>query len=181
MQMSIHTLIQEFLKLKGAEVGYGPDHPTSPNGALKDTVDAYFNRFPFLKQDQGYVDFMRFYAGAWVDWQPYPELNDLVIDIFGFTAVSRNISEEDRLTYTSDESILEESGFIAFSEVFFGINEDSIPAQSFFFDITGDRDQGVYREVWQNGVKSEITWYCESFLQWFEAIIRTQGKLPPKL
>lgn len=170
--MDVHALMREFAELDGAEVGQGPKHPIEPNLALTDVVTGFLKEHTFLKQDRGYVDFLECYAGAWVMWPN----DDLVIDLFGFTEVSRNIANPD------EGEVVDTDGFLVFCDGLVRLQDDlgfsTVLGQAFAFDATGKRKWGVYRYIIDDSGKTDKYWYCETFLRMLEALIGTKGKLP---
>lgn len=46
------------------KVGRGFKHPSSPRLELQTQTTNFIAEYPFLQQDQGYIDFLEFYAGA---------------------------------------------------------------------------------------------------------------------
>lgn len=171
-ELNIHSLMKEFSKLEGAEIGRGPKHPSSPDPNLAQETEAFLNEYPFLRQDQGYVDFLESYAGAWVMWPN----NELIIDLFGFTEVSRNIANPDNVC------VVDENGFLIVYDgmvrLVDGGFREGVIGQGFAFDATGERKWGIYRYVFVSGVEVARYWYCETFLQALAALIETRGKLP---
>jgi hypothetical protein len=141
---------------------------------LAQEIEAFLNEYPFLRQDQGYVDFLESYAGAWVAWPN----NDLVIDLFGFTQVSTHIVKEDGY-------IVDPTGFLTICDGMVRLREggfrEGVIGQGFAFDATGERKWGIYRYVMIDGIEAAMDWYCETFLQALSALIETKGRLPETL
>lgn len=48
----------------------------------------------------------------------------------------------------------------------------------FAFDATRERSWGVYRCV--VGADTEYQWYCQTFLEWLERLVRNDGGLLPQ-
>lgn len=79
--MNIHEVVSQFQKIDHSIVGNGPKHPVSPNSEFSDDVEKFFNLYPKLKQDKGYVEFLEVYGGAAI---VYPEY-EFVLAIYGLT------------------------------------------------------------------------------------------------
>lgn len=173
VELNIHSLMKEFSRLEGAEIGRGPKHPSSPDPSLAPEIEEFLNQYPFLRQDRGYVDFLECYAGAWVMW---PNL-DFVVDLFGFANVSTHIVKEDGY-------VVDPTGFLKFCDglvrIHKGVGHEGVLGQGFAFDATGKRRWGVYRSI-TDEVESDKYWYCETFLQALAALIETKGNLPTTL
>lgn len=105
--------------------------------------------------------------------------NDLVIDLFGFTEVSRNIAKPD------DGSVVDDNGFLIICDGVVRLHEggfrEGVIGQGFAFDASGKRKWGVYRYVSIDDTVSDMYWYCDTFLQALGALIDTKGKLPKTL
>lgn len=160
--MDIHTLIKRFAQLEGAGVGFGPKHPVSPNLSISNEVEDFLREFSFLRQDQGYVDFLEYYAGA----HYMPSDDSVTIDIFGFTDQSSHIID-------LEGDIIDERGFLVFCAgniVEHLIKGRKTRPQGFAFDATGNRMRGVYDGL--EGIQ-----YCKTFLEWLNALIENKGIL----
>lgn len=208
--MNIQRLMQNFGKLNQAAIGQGAKHPTSPDPAKVGLVSEFLDKYPFLRRDQGYVDFLERYAGASVDYSD----GSLIIHIFGFI-------EEVSLHLVNDEPFtgpLIKDGFFMFCSTvaksptakntppargalwpkrgvqaetprMFGINgvspafaiDDEI-GLDYAFDATGRRLRGVYQLISHSQRESETyEWYCGSFLEWLEELIDKKGQLFDRL
>ena len=170
--MDLHCLVQRFSELDRARVGRGPRHLTQGNRSLEGALESFLKRYPFLKKDTGYVQFLECYAGAYLVW---PE-DELVIDIYGFSGVSTLIVGE-------DGPIIDEDGYLTFSSVLFRIREgpglENIQTLGFAFDATQQRKPGIYRQVVGREEGSPIVtdWYGETFLEWFKDVMDKKGRL----
>jgi hypothetical protein len=165
--MDIHSLIGKMASLDGADIGRGPRHPTDPDPELAAIVEKFFAEYPFLRKDQGYVDFIECYAGAFINSQE----NDLVIDIFGLSKVSTN------LLYGEDD-IIDEDGFLGICGIAIGIDrgpglDKEIIGGGFSFDATQSRRPGIYRHL----IVAPTEWYCEIFLELLDTLIEKRGRL----
>lgn len=178
--LDIHTLMRRFSALPNARIGYGPRHPTQPNAALKKEIAIFLDQYSFLRQDQGYIDFLECYSGA----SSY--LNSvtrhIVIDIFGFI---RDLSTH--LTQDTDLGpIVDDEGYFDFAGGMVAIKEPTgSPRVAILlgaaFDATGDRKWGIYRSKSETPDHTGIYWYCETFLEWLNLVIETEGELPDVL
>jgi hypothetical protein len=172
MDLDIETLMRSFLDLGYAEIGNGPKHPAAPNPDLAAPVQAFLARFPILRRDQGYVDFLEYYAGASILW-PH---NDLVVDIFGFTEVSSHLLE-------TDGPIVDEHGYFWFCSEVIRLHpgfetRTTTAGLQFAFDTTQQRRWGIYRGIDnEDSSRTEFAWYCESFLEWLNLLIENKGRL----
>ena len=166
--------MQRFAQLPNARVGQGPKLWPYPNPALQKEIDDFLNQYPFLRQDQGYVDFMEYYAGASI----YPSDDDeavnddeLVIDLFGF-------NDGIALHIVKDEGqIVGKDGFLCFCSTETWdekVDPDFIIETEFLFDATQKRKPGIYL---RSSVRPEAEWFCETFLEWLELLIDKKGKL----
>jgi hypothetical protein len=161
----MYPLVERLQELGHLEVGFGPRHPVAPNPTIAGNLEMFFAQYPFLRQDQGYVDFLECYAGLYLE---RPD-DELILDIFGFTDVSSNIMG-------LEGPIVDNDGFLTFCDGTVRSTETNNVAElcplSFSFDATQNRTKGVYYTTRQSNY-----WYCESFLDWLEIIVTTRGKL----
>ena len=168
--MGIHSLVKKLAEIEGAEVGRGPKHPTAPNLDLSPEIDSFLAEYDFISQDKGYVQFLESYAGAYV-WQP---ANDLTIDFFGFAGISTHIVNE-------DGPIVDEQGFLVYCDGTVWIDSadpgEKAIGQSFAFDATGNRRWGIYRRFTRRGEEINFYWYCKTFEQLLEHLIKTKGQV----
>lgn len=166
--MNIHSLMTRFTELGFASVGRGPKHPQSPRPELHEEIDNFLSQHPYLRKDNGYIDFLECYAGAMVDWPN----GELVIDIFGF-------SEDVSLHLTQDEgSVIDDEGFYAFCSSVVRVDKDQESKHEYLglgyaFDSTGTRKWGVYRCI----EDEPCQWYCASFREWLKELIDKKGRL----
>ena len=159
--MDIHSLMNRFALLKGADVGRGPRHPTTPVPALAKEIKDFFQIYPFLRNDQGYVDFIECYAGAGISREP-----ELIVDIYGFISGGTHIVKEDGIR-------LDERGYFAFCTTYL----DDLGEVGFAFDATGERTSGIYRWIVDEHLQGDYSWYCPNFLEWLERLIKYEGRL----
>lgn len=155
--MDIHSLMHQFVLLKGADVGQGPRHPTTPVPALAKEIEDFFHFHPFLRRDSGYVDFIEGYAGAGISREP-----ELMVDIYGFIPGGTHIVKEDGIR-------LDERGYFAFCTTYL----DNLGEVGFAFDT--ERMSGIYRWMVGEHLQGDYSWYCSTFLEWLERLIRYEG------
>lgn len=160
--MNIHNLMNQFAKLDYAIVGQGAKNLQSTLPDFEKEVEDFLSRYSFLYKDEGYVDFLKLYAGAMLD---LPNGN-FTIDIFGF-------DESVSMHLTQDESqIVDDNGYFTFCSSVIKVKSDKFALDSFkgigySFDATGNREWGIYRII----EGEEHKWYCDNFLNWLKIII----------
>jgi hypothetical protein len=169
--MDLSVLMHRFTELEYASIGFGPRHPTAPNPMLQPNVDAFLAGNPYLKKDQGYVDFLETYSAAAVNWPN----QELMIDIYGFTP------EITIYLPDPDEPLTFNGSFFRFAESFVktGPDKRDFVGLSFGFDSTGVQKPGVYRHVYLPGDDWKtlpFVWYKASFLEWLEDLVNKAGR-----
>jgi len=159
--MGIDNLIARFERLPGARVGFGPEHPKSPDRSLWPKVNAFFEAYPGLRRDHGYVEFMLKYAGASL---ADPQRTQL-LDIFGFSGVTADILTD------LDAPVVDEDGYLMFADATIHSGPDEsrdICTYSFAFNLQPDREWNVH--VWISTLRTRDASYVphtdsfESFL-----------------
>jgi hypothetical protein len=164
--MNIDQLIDTFARMKGAEVGRGPQHPVLPDTTISTKLSEFIERYPFILQDNEYIEFLTKYSGAFC----VNNQDGLTIDIWGLADGFSNLLDE-------DGPVIDEDGYCLFAYILFN-NQSTIDTEvDFKFDATGKRKWGIYRSVDDENGKSIADWYCESFLDWLEQLILKNGKL----
>lgn len=182
--MGYTELLAQLETLGAVACGCGPKHPVSPQPSLQEEIDQFFSKYPQLRHDQSYREFLETYAGTVVE-RPDETLS---IHIYGFT--------EDITMYlsTPDESVLEEDAtFFRFADITLNLEQKRglDIGIGFAFDISGTRRAGVYRSTYfpdkdfqasyyPPGVAfltSKNNWYCDSFIEWLERVTRFKGVL----
>jgi hypothetical protein len=162
---SIHPLIEKLQNLEGTIVGEGPKHPISPHPEIQGEIDNFISEYKFLLQDKGYVDFLECYSGMLIDSSD----GKIFIDVFGFL-------EDISLHLTRGEGSVVDDDYLGFCSAVVRIgstgnlNKDDV-GLGFAFDATGEKPWGVYCSI--NAAKYE--WYCSSFREWLEKLVRTKG------
>jgi hypothetical protein len=165
--MTLYETMARFSEIGYVTIGRGPKHPFLPNPLLAEQITSLLNEYPFLVQDQGYIDFVECYAGASMN---HPA-EALMVDIYGFTHASSHLIE-------LPGSIVDDNGFLMFAGIYWrqDINDPrSLVELDFAFDATGSRVQGVYG--YRVGGDNGYQWYCKSFLEWFDLLIVKKGRL----
>jgi hypothetical protein len=181
--MDIHTLIEQILRLKNAEVSVGQGLKDS--AGLDLLFQQYLTDFPMLNRDHTYIEFIKHYAGMHI----YKPSVGLSLDIFGFTNASSTIEKVGNEYLLWRESNIVEGGFLVFCDTSL-IKEhsseempqypDYLTGAGFAFDITGHHESGIYRT--KNAVQPfEWYWYCDTFLTWLKAVVEYSGNLPVKI
>jgi len=172
--LDIHSLMQKFAELPNARVGQGPKRWPYPNPTLQKEIDDFLEQYPFLRRDQGYVDFLENYAGASADSseEETPSADELVVDLFGF-------NDGIALHIVKDEgSIVSNKGFLCFchTEVWNPeLDPEFIVETNYLFDATEKRPSGIYRA---NSLNPEaVEWFGATFMEWLELLISKKGKL----
>ena len=134
-------------------------------------LEEFLATYPFLRGDQGYIEFLETYAGAWV-MQPN---NDLVVNIYGFNDVSTHLVE-------GEGPVVDNDGFLLFAECIVRIAPgdftEGIMDQSFAFDATRSRKWGIYRSSAIGENETDMAWYCDTFDEWLWALLEYKGRLP---
>jgi hypothetical protein len=160
----IDELAAAFMRLPGAFLDRGPDHPRAPDAARLQEVEAYFQLYPFLLADGGYAAFVRRYLWAGTEgdnvgihiFAPVSE----VYDPYG----GEPVDEDGFFVFaTSEYRLVDRAGD-------FGL--------AFGFDASGRRNQGVYRSA-RLGLReiAPWSWYCPSFAEWLGWAIEQRGQL----
>ena len=155
--MDVHSLITKFAKLGHVTIGSGPKNPDFTNAELQKEIDDFLLKYPFLRKDKDYIDFLEYYSGAMLDWP-----NGTLVNIFGFL-------EDVSLHFTQDVgSIVCEEGYLPFCELII-VTQQKEFAKGYSFDATGTKHWGVYQFTEEEG----YTWYCENFLECLNSIINS--------
>lgn len=197
--MDIHQIIRQIGTIDDAEVfiGYGPKHPSTPDPTLEGIIQEYLGMYPFLRRDQGYIDFLETYAGLNI----YREAVNVAVDIFGFCyGISSLIEKTDQGFLWQGESSLVEDGFLIVSDaklVFEEKREHHVSTEptnnmvgvGFGFDTLGSRPWGVYRKstvepsrfrTYYPPIRDTWYWYCSSFTEWLQILLDTKGNFPDR-
>jgi hypothetical protein len=182
--MSLHELIKQISSLEDAEVsvGRGPKHSSHETSSLAQLLQNYFADFPTLGRDDGYVEFMEYYAGMHI----YKPAIDLSLDIFSFTNASSTIEKVGNDYLLWGESRIVEEGFLVFCDASLvkkelAVAEIIYPSNSigagFAFDITGHQVSGVYRTK-NTEHPFKWYWYCDTFITWLNTVVKYKANLP---
>jgi hypothetical protein len=165
---SIHQLITKVHKVGKVKTGRGPKHPQCSNQELDQEITDFLNSYPFLRQDQGYIDFLESYAGLLV----YRNSDFFSLGIYGF-------DEDVSLHLVKGEGeLIDEAGMLTFADLTIPVQEgdqsaDNLIGIGFGFDTTQQRTWGVYRCI----DEQPYHWYCATFLELLERILNHKGRL----
>lgn len=164
--MDIHSLMNDFSKFDGAKIGFGPLHPLHPQKALAGNIKHFLDTYPFLEQDEGYIQFLQLYAGASI----FKKDSIWMVDILGFTdnTICSPIA-------AMEGDIIDEYGFLMYSYIVIETRPIGSRQLSFAFDSTIQHPQGIYRVF--ADAPNAWHWYCPSFLIWLERLIACEGRL----
>lgn len=168
--MEINEVIKHLEGIPGAMVGHGPRHPKDPDRSIEDQVEWFFDTYPTLRRDGGYVDFMEKYSGVLIK-----NLDETqIVDVLGFSDVSTGMLE-------MDGSVVDEDGFLLYAQcVYHTIVEGRLVNMyeyDFAFDISGERTPGVYR--CSSTLRSQgepYVWYSDGFCSWLAELARNGGR-----
>lgn len=141
------------------------------DSGLQANVDSLLQAYPRLIQDQGYVAYLRRFGGALL----VRDSDGLVVSLYGF---SHDIGMH--IVDGPGDPVFD--GCLVFCDLVvprlvraphvLGTPRDTM-AIGFGFESTGARRKGIYRFI--DGGSGE--WYCENFLEWLSALLRTDGQL----
>lgn len=167
--------VDDLVKLLEVEVGVitgrGPEHPTHPNRELRSALDEFIHTYPSILEDEGYVRFLKEYAGAYVENLEATR----IIDIFGFGGTATDIADPEAVQ-------VDEKGFLIFAQCIYTEISDGKLIDSyehdFSFSVAGDRPRGVY---WAGSTlrapQQPFIFYAEDFCQWLQKLIDAHGNL----
>ncbi len=164
--MHLHDLVRQLGELGVVETGHGPRHPVHPSDVHAAEIAAFLDRYPLVRRDPGYVDFLEAYAGLLL-WR---EQDFLSLSIYGFDPdVSLHLTEGEGDTVTEDR-------FLTFADA-------AVPAElgtfspgdpqgaAFGFDASGERPWGVYRCL--GDTPYEL--FCPDFITWLSTLVEQRG------
>jgi hypothetical protein len=161
-----------FAELPGAEIGRGPRHPSHPDETRAEEIEAFLNRYPRLRQDPSYVEFLEKYAGASLEIAEGP-----LLEVLGFSDASTEMEE-------MDGPIVSEQGFLLIAEAIYHRRVDgqtlATTEKAFAYDVTGIRGSGLFCSVVTG--KSVDVRYSPSYVNfhaWLQDVIATKGWLTP--
>ncbi len=170
----IDALTAKFLMLGYARIGQGPRHPVVPNVPMQARIDEFFRKHPRLRLDAGYVEFLEKFSAAELTWPK----GELEVMIHGFSPEELEVND----LLKPDEPLYDQFGYFRFCEVIISPKSDPRGeiGVNFAWYLNEDRPLGVYRRVTpiQQALNPPpYTWYRATFVEWFEELIRKQGKL----
>ena len=170
--MSAGTAIDELIRrlglLPGAIVGRGPCHPTSPDSTIKARLGEFYENFPSVRRDNGYVEFQEKYAGATVD----DPRRGMYLDILGFSDASTDIME-------LEEPVVDPDGFVLFAEcLYHGTIDDA--SDMYEHDLAFNvRSQGVYCKTSTINTRSHgYRSHTDNFAAWLRNLTDCDGWYP---
>lgn len=150
-------------------LGTGPKHPIAPNIGLASSVMEHLSRFPNLKKDSEYAEFLLKYSGLYIFRNP-----DLSVDLTGFSDISTNYSELDASMYITPD------GFLAFCDMYFipsnSTDNDKIISLGFAYAISSLHAPGIYQSTLVGNDMTRMNRVCTSFTEWLEILIQAKGK-----
>lgn len=141
--------------------------PSEPaDASILRQVGEFLARYPFVTRDEGYVAFLRHYAGAGLK----SKTDMLSVDIFGF-------SEAVTLHLLDGEGEPVEDGLLTFADLLIPLEPGrglfvKTRGCGFAFPAESDLRWGVYRLE-----EGQRVWYCETFLGWLQRLVATKGRL----
>lgn len=168
--MNLDEVVNRFGQLEGAEVGHGYLHSTSPNLDLKDITEDFIAHHPYLHQDPDYIAFLRRYAGTSLDRE---DMQWHVL-VYGF-----HFDWMPFIFLDEAHEFPSRDGYFIFCETTI-IRSDVKNALGahYAFDSTGKLKPGVYQRVqWRHADELRYEWYCGSFVEWFDDLVKQEGIL----
>jgi hypothetical protein len=153
----------------GAVTGSGPEHPTRPNRELQSEVDRFISDHPPVLSDEGYVTFLKKYAGAYFENADATR----IIDIFGFGGTATDISDPEGSSVTED-------GFLIFAQCIYTEISDGKLIDSYEHDfalsVKADRPPGVYKaSSTLREPEPHFVYHAEGFCQWLQELVEVGG------
>lgn len=168
--MHVDDLVELLRTEVGAITGQGPKHPTHPNPELQEALDEFIQAYPSILEDEGYICFLKKYAGA------YAENADAtrIVDVFGFGGTATDIADPEALQ-------VDENGYLVFAQCIYSEIADGKLVDSyehdFAFSVTGDRPKGVYRaSSTLRDPRQTFSFYVGDFCQWLQKLIEVRGR-----
>lgn len=169
--MDIVKIGQQLSQMEFALVHGGPKHPIYPNLGFQHQIDQVFDKYPRLKKDQTYVDFLETYVGALI---LYPD-SSIHVAIHGVWDYTLHLLEDE---------LLEDSRFLCFSSVMFHPSiEGNLNSLSFAFDLSHD-NIGILKDTYFTDETAELGFrrepyqpYCDTFAEWLDRLVKAKGRL----
>jgi hypothetical protein len=142
--------------------------PESSTSTAEFDVTGFLDMYPFVKRDQGYVDFLSHYGGALVG----DEYDTISLGIYGFS--------DEFGPYLLEPPVIDDEGFFTFADLLVTIEteegDEEEVGMAFSFDATGMRRWGVYRRF----IDESDYWYAHTFVELLENIRERNGGLLEK-
>ncbi len=169
--MTLETKLARLEAIEGmtVSIGRGPFHPTQPNHDVEEITREYFDAFPQAKEDHMYVDFMYKYSGMFL----HDTACGIVVDVFGFGGESSRLEIRDAAFLAEGESNILAKGFLFYCDATFvkerkDAQEFGTPQAyisnlfgvGFGFDVTGQRQRGIYRCMQPADPEFAMVYYC---------------------
>ncbi|WP_225847553.1 hypothetical protein [Streptomyces sp. HPF1205] len=167
--MDIDELVIALGALPGAEVGRGPWSQEEPDEEQRKEIEDFLSLYPRLRQDAGYVDFLKRYSGAVIA----DEKRGQYVDIFGFGEVSSHILE-------IEGDVVDEEGYLVFAQCMYHDIRDGALLDSFEYDFAYNvkerQEPGVYCCRSTLGDRSQpFVRYADDFSSWLGELVAARG------
>ena len=169
--MQLHSLIQEFSKIKYSVIGKGPKHPDSPDINGEQELTQFLKDFPAFANDIPMIEFFEYYGTVEI-FVPETPYADFELIMYGF-------DEEISMSLAHPDESLEENGFYRFAEVIVRKDDGDHVSANYAMNVDISRKQGIYYRVSSIATDSRTIpyrYHCSSFLEWLENIITHRGK-----
>ena len=168
MYQTIHQIMMALRAQVCVRTLLQPERSTSTADLLLD-VAGFLDMYPFVRRDQGYVDFLSHYGGALVG----DEYDAISLGIYGFS--------DQFGPYLLEPPVIDDEGFLTFADLLVTIESEQGDEEevemAFSFDATGMRRWGVYRRF----IDEPDYWYAHTFMELLEDILkRNRGLLEQK-
>lgn len=158
--------MRDFASVPHAIIGIGPRNLINPKAELEPQLAAHLERYPFLREIDGYRQFLEQYGGAGV-FYPEDVLPAVILDMFGIGQ------------FAEDNELLGSDGFFCFSTCMIDYDSRKSVATEFLFNSRNARLGEVYGreydEIQLAGGQAQIVY--PSFLEWLSVAIQSRGFL----
>jgi hypothetical protein len=161
--MTVRELMPQFLALGEAHAGCGPNHPDTPNPALRNRTDAFLVEHPALFDDPSYVDFLRLYSGATLLYPSEAE-EDWVVFLPGL-----NEDDPDLVPFTTEGYGVGPDGLLMVAQMFY--QPAARGELQFGYYMTGGQRPGLHR-IARRGETESRCWYAVSFAAWLQHFLK---------
>jgi hypothetical protein len=145
--------------LGSLDLGRGPRHPSAPRPELAASIAAFLERYPFLRRDPAYVEFLERYAGAVL----FRSQDMFSVGIYGF-------DEDVAMHIVSGPGDIIEDGCLTIADVVTPNEPDqpfseNVDSHGIAFDATGSRPWGLYRTREGHGER-----IGDGFIEWLRQL-----------